>query len=559
MAKLYKIHPAIGIARVGTSDEFYVGPEIPGNFARPADNKYRDQNKRLRRQAARFWVFEHDDAEPGRAPIPVVAGQDGLARIEWTVHLSNKKAVWFVFDELRGITGDESEGVPYPTGWPLRNQDWIPADQPEERRRRLVIDPGPRQLTDRNQRVEIQKGNGGGFPETWPGRFFGGKEITSLGTMITDDRGRLVVAGGFGTSGAAEADAVPADGRLPSFVNNDKWFDDISDGSVVARLVFDDGSTAEVVPAWLIVGPPDYAPPIENIVTMYDLLYDLALRELGLDAAVFDPQTKKFQAEYRPSFTREIFPILKRAFDYRWVIQQASSHPRAIIDFASLAAPPPAGEDPDDNPRVNIFSRIRNPDDLDGPSDRNMPRLHNDGTGGIQPETFKLSVTRTQFNMLSKWAAGQFQSDWNGVPTPPADVTATGLDQAMLEAACGGSFFPGIEAGWILRDKRIYSEPFRFRHATAEGDPSGVMPGDLTKRSALPWQADFLKCGNNWWPAQRPNQVRLNENATSPSQWDRGINSHVALVEKWSLLGVVKPADNAASPAKFHESERELA
>jgi hypothetical protein len=240
--------------------------------------------KRLRRQAARFWVFEYDDEQPDAAPRAIFAGEDGVERIEWTVHLANKKAIWFEFDDIRGITGDESQGVPYPPNWPLRNQDWIPPDQPEERRRRLIIDPGPRQLTDRNQRIEIEKGNGGGFAETWPGPLVGGKEITSLGTMVTDDKGRLVVAGGFGTAGAAEQDAMPPDGRL-DFVNNNKWFDDVSDGPVTARVVFADGTSQEVTPSWLTVGPPDYAPSIENIVTIYDLLYDLALREFGLNTA----------------------------------------------------------------------------------------------------------------------------------------------------------------------------------------------------------------------------------------------------------------------------------
>ncbi len=52
MAKRYKIHPSIGIARVGTSKEFYIGPELPGAFARSGDGRYRDADKKLRRQAA---------------------------------------------------------------------------------------------------------------------------------------------------------------------------------------------------------------------------------------------------------------------------------------------------------------------------------------------------------------------------------------------------------------------------------------------------------------------------------------------------------------------------
>jgi len=558
MTKVYKIHPSIGVARVGNSDEFFLGPELPGTFARPADGRYRDGNKKLRRQAARFWVFEHDDENSEEAARPVFAGEGGVARIEWTVHLANKKAVWFVFDELKGITGDVTEGVPYPANWPLRNQAWIPASQPDERRRRLIINPGPRSLNASNQRIEIEKGNGGGFAETWPGPFVGGKEITSLGTMVTDEKGRLILAGGFGTSGAAEPDAVPADGRLPSFVNNNKWFDDVSDGPVTARVVFEDGTSAEVAPSWLIVGPPDYAPPIENIVTIYDVLYDVALRELGLDPSIFDPDTRQFAADFSPSFTKNIYPVLKRAFQYRWVIQQAASHPGGMIDFAFLGAAPEPGEDPNDNFRAEIFNRLRDPDDLNGPTTRNMPRLHNDGTGGIEPESLRLTVTRTQFEMLRRWARGQFIADWQGVPPAETEVTADGLDRASLEAACGGGFFPGMETGWILRNPAIYAEAFRLRHAASEDDETGVTPGDMTKRSALPWQADFLKCGSNWWPAQRPNQVRLGPNSSANAEWARGINGHVDLVNRWPLLGVVVPAQNPASPSRFHESEREM-
>ena len=162
-----------------------------------------------------------------------------------------------------------------------------------------------------------------------------------------------------------------------------------------------------------------------------------------------------------------------------------------------------------------------------------MPRLHNDGTGGTEPETLRLTVTRTQYEMVRRWAAGRFLADWVGVPDPPAEVTADGLDRAALEGGCGGGFFPGMEAGWILRNPAIYDEPFRFRQLAVEDNATGVTPGDVTKRSAIPWQADFLKCGNNWWPAQRPNQVR--PSATATATWSgravsRAYRSRRALV-----------------------------
>lgn len=552
MAKQLKIHPAVGIARVGTSSEHFLGPEIPGTFAKSSDGSYRDASKKLRRQAVRFRVYEHDDGPTSGDPVEVIAGQNGVARVEWTVHLVNKKAVWFKF---AGVTGEGLAG--YPPGHPLRNGS---ITDPAEREKKLIINPGPRTISGPNSTVEISKGSGGGFPETWPGPLAGGKEITSLGTMRTDEAGRLIAAGGFGTSGTTGT--LPPDGTL-AYDNNDEWFDDVSDGTVTAKLIMTDGSTRVVkTGAWLIVAPPDYAPSIENLVTIYDLMYDLALRRLGFDSAIFNGATNQFTASMVPSFTKDIYPILRRAFDYRWVIQQAASHRPVRFDFDLLSKPAAPGETDATNPRLRVFDRLRNPMLIDDPAhtNRTMPKLHNDGIGGIPPETLRFTVTPTQYEMMRRWSAGNFIADWAGAPVVGNAITAAGLDRAALEAGCGGSFFPGMEASWNLRDSRVYLQPFefRFRTATSESDPNGCQPGDVTKRSALPWQADFLKCGNNWWPAQRPDQVRSSATATSSIEWARGIESHVDLVEGWSHLGIVIPASNTASPAKFHESERLL-
>jgi hypothetical protein len=549
MAPIYKIHPAIGIARVGNSAEVFLGSKIPGTYARPDDGKYRDANKNLRRQGCQFCVFEYTDESEPRL---VTAGQGSVARIEWTVHLVNKKAAWFDFDGLMG------EGIAgYPAGHPLRNAH---ITDPVERKSKLVIDPGPRTLTALLDSIEASKGTGGGYSETWPGPLTGGIEITSLGTFSTDSQGFLTVAGGYGKSGTTGP--LPADGKL-KYDDNDHWFDDVSDGSVTARLVFADGTSRVVeMPSWIIVGPPDYAPPIENLVTIYDLLYDLGLRHFGSDPSIFNTASGKFEPAFTPSFTDHVYPILRRTVDYRWVIQQAMSHTAATFNFAALAAPPVPGEDPTTTVRWAVFDRVRDPDlieDSENPQ-RNMPRLHNDGTGGVPPETFKFTVSRFQYEVLRRWANGQFIPDWSGLPVPGSAITPQGLDRAALEAACGGSFFPGMEASWNLRDPRVYLSPFefRFRHAASEGDPTGVTPGDVTRRSALPWQADFLKCANNWWPAQRPNQVRLGPTSGTTVQWQRGITSHVDLVNRWWKLGIVVQAADPGSVSAYHESEREL-
>ena len=269
----------------------------------------------------------------------VLHGASDVERIDWTVHLANKKAVWFEFDTIRGVTGDVTEGAPYPATWPLRNQAFIPANQPEERARRLIIDPGPRTLMGPGQRIEIEKGNsdatasGGRAPSSTAARSRRSerwRRTTRVGSSWP---------GGFGVSGAVEPDAVPSDGRLPSFVNNDKWFDDVSDGSVTARIVFRSGAEEQAAGAWLIVGPPDYAPPITHLVTMYDVLFDVAVRSLGARPDLFDVAAGQFTPDFLPSYTNDVYPILRRAFDYRWVIKQATSHSAGVFDFAALGEP----------------------------------------------------------------------------------------------------------------------------------------------------------------------------------------------------------------------------
>jgi hypothetical protein len=56
-----RIHPAIGIARVGGSEEFIIGPEVPGQLRpAPGPNGFKDESGQLLRQAARFRIYAYD-------------------------------------------------------------------------------------------------------------------------------------------------------------------------------------------------------------------------------------------------------------------------------------------------------------------------------------------------------------------------------------------------------------------------------------------------------------------------------------------------------------------
>src|SRR5215207_6559006 len=109
----FKIHPAIGVARVGDSpDEFYLAPEQAGGMPNELNadgteqpvTKFKDGRGRVKRQAARFRVHGYDDDFGAGRELQVgdqfetvywKTGQSIVAvvkDIEWTVYLANKKA-----------------------------------------------------------------------------------------------------------------------------------------------------------------------------------------------------------------------------------------------------------------------------------------------------------------------------------------------------------------------------------------------------------------------------------------------------------------------------------
>ena len=139
-----RIHPAIGLARVGNSEDYYLGPESmagmpiagqqitgglpikPGTESTTiTSSDLRDSDGKLKRQAARFKIYQYQDAAPISYPsgaatevcIGSVVDGKQVADIIWTVHLANKKAnCWEMEGPHEGITGYENGQLP-----PLRN------------------------------------------------------------------------------------------------------------------------------------------------------------------------------------------------------------------------------------------------------------------------------------------------------------------------------------------------------------------------------------------------------------------------------------------------------
>ena len=90
----YKIHPGLGIARIGNSPtEFYVGPLAPGEIPNPQGG-FKDKMGRIKRQAAEFRVFGYN--KDGVAVKEITADD---AEIIWNVHLANRKPEHHQFAE----------------------------------------------------------------------------------------------------------------------------------------------------------------------------------------------------------------------------------------------------------------------------------------------------------------------------------------------------------------------------------------------------------------------------------------------------------------------------
>ncbi len=314
------------------------------------------------------------------------------------------------------------------------------------------------------------------------------------------------------------------------------------------RLAADD-------PAWVIVGYPRYAPEIVDIITLDDLVFDVAVRNFALvpymygmppfdgsaqppDDLDFWRRNARWNRAYRPYFWRDIWPILQRPNDYAYVMDRNplaggnphSQDPGGNFDPTELSIPPFEGEDSAARERRRLkrqflYGVLRKqgqenelytePDGHSAPLLFRMPLLCGDNPiSNTVPAKF-LRLTDTMLFLLRQWADGLFINERReGIdPGPQLRGPGAALDRAALASGLGGSFCPGGEASWIMRNPAIYASAYRIHHSSYSpgglsqpgalpgGAPSaaanmanGLEPGDLTKYSAVPWQSDFNEC-----------------------------------------------------------------
>lgn len=518
-----RIHPGIGVARVGNSlTDYFVGPELPQPLPQPP-NFYRDATGALKRQAARFRVYGVNAA--GQVVRELTAAD---AAIEWTVEIANKKAAWYNYELPLDIPQAVAVG--------RRNAAYAGAA-----RRELEIRPTPRTI----QGADTQ-GLAYRFDD---GRFLG--TPVELGELRTDEAGRLLVLGGQGKAGTP----WPSNAAI-TFANNDGWYDDIGDGPVQARVTLD-GRDLAVEPAWVVVAPPNYAPDLIGIVTLYDLLVDTY-------------QGWWMGRPRRPSFRRDIYPVLERFAMTQWV-NQGFLHqfgwgaPHNFLDPAYVAklAAKVGRTDIYQELRRQIFNALRDPA---APAANALawPWVYGDDpVDSDPPPNAFLSVTATQYSLLRQWMEGDFEGDWADEPSrwarledaPVAEQPGL-LDRAALDFCLGGPFHPGCEMTWPMRHITLYRAPFRIRPRSAQmperdygdildpkqidwdGDSSPIFasgPGDITRWMAVPWQTDTASCRAGYQPAYDP---------YLPSFWPARVPNHVLSAADYALvMDTAKPRE----------------
>lgn len=514
MKTIYRIYPAIGIARIGNSETgYFLGPESPGIVP---DGPYRDSSSpgKIKPQGVRFRIYKFTRDDFGKEMLSSEVTLDKKTKITWSVHLVNSKAA----------------GGEFPPGGPSsppRNEGYDRAG--------LIMDASLQSISGKNS-APVPLGGDIAFMKN--GTVEGSAKV-ALGRLLTDEKGRLIVVGGPGKSDS------PLKKRIEGFANNDGWYDGVSDGPVkaVVEVEGEEPGKAEGG-AWVVVAPPSYAPGIEHVTTWYDQALNVAVKN-------FFPHRIKDV----PSFTRDIYPVLKRTVLLHWVVEQENRYHGAGGNFldasrlGKLADKTETGR----SARETVLKWLMKPNTRVDPNTPPpqlppaMPKL-NSGLDPDDPTQGEFAaLTEYQYALMKKWSEGNFEADWTAEPIPveldelPLGQRPDALTRAALEGCIGAPFFPGIEVTYVIMQAATYESPFRIKHT--------LPPGFLTQRMALPWQADFYACGELWWPAQRPVDVVTASGRIQP--FSRGIQDYSDMVRWWTELGfIVKKGE------KFVEDER---
>ena len=494
----FRIYPSLGIARLGNGpaekDQVVFSPEVPWANLYETDLNYLTETGEIKKQAQRFYIYECDDC--GK-PVRPISTED--YDIQWSVEVANKKPYWYVFNNCLDLSIVSDNYNLSPTFYekaiaPAKNvtqRNPNTLDQSKrvpgghDYRKELVNSPPKVSVGASRPRQVIH----GQFPYPLSGESKLAKSMNlscrqvDLGTIEYDEDGTLIFYAADGVSASLNPSDLNTD-----FADNSNWYDDICDGRVTA--VITSKSTSEQyslvdaqAAAWVATAPPDYAPQIQPIVTMYDLV-------AGTDT----------QTDYQTDFSL-IFPFLYCLYRMQWVnlgdflapsFTEMIDQITAQGDFQYIYQQGP-DEEKGYRIRQRIFQAFRDPaypynNEPVIPSSQNtsienrgsgtdplqLPYYPSDGVDYPGSPAQWFAITPLLYQQFEKWRDGHFVS-------PPGDygnMDALGhyyqaqfyqaaqdparrpllMTRAVLGTLYGGGFHPGVELTWPMRHRQIYAE-----------------------------------------------------------------------------------------------------
>ena len=242
-----------------------------------------------------------------------------------------------------------------------------------------------------------------------------------------------------------------------------------------------DGQSIPVDPAWVLTAPPNYAPGVLGLRTLYDLLQDVCLPRAA--------------AARTPSFRDDVYPILQRLSGLQWVNQGFSVQfgPGAPYDFEDPAFvgrlardPSTGGVDLYAELRRQVLNSFRPPQPLDG-NQLPWPWIYGDAMdvpGG--PDSPQQNAVHLAQRSTACWRRGRRAPSWRtGTRRRPSRATLAEvpvaeqpamLDRAALDHCLADAFHPGCEVTWPMRHVTLYRAPFRIRTRAGASPRPGLRP-----------------------------------------------------------------------------------
>lgn len=556
----YRIYPSIGVARLGNGpakkDQVIFSPEVPMANLYETDNNYLTEEGKIKKQAQRFYIYECEDGKPVKQIDP-----KDFKKIEWHAEVANKKPFWYDFNNSldlsivstnKNVSPDFAKnnlapgigaaqrnpnvldmGVRVPGGYNYRKElvnrpakvsvsatkssltiiGKFPFPFDEEIQKEFVahlksqisekVALASKKLKAKDAEKEVGEQLKSVLGKMKDKSMLADSihtdaKVVPLGT-IEYDNGTLIFYAADGISASLNPSDLNTD-----FADNSNWYDDICDGRITATITTKDGDIIELndnhSAAWVFTAPPDYAPQIQPISSMYDMIVGAANDD-------FEPNPNKvyelFYKFYRmqwvnagdflaPSFRETIDKLIEEdKFKYLFIYdEQAKAVREMIFDLFRNPAYPY-----DNEPIIPSSSTTNITNRGSGREPIKFPSYPGDGINYPGSPAQWFAIPPILYEQLESWKNGfppvkagkknkatnndlglDFGNSKNENAVFNMDTIGRAIqniylmqakepgnmpylmNQAVLDTLYGGGFHPGVELTWPMRHNLIYAE-----------------------------------------------------------------------------------------------------